>query len=57
MPKDLLSAHFKELLERAKAEQDPETCIGYTECALKVFVVMNQIDDSDNFSATSLLGS
>ena len=55
--KELLSAHFKELLERAKGEQDAETCISYTECALKVFVVMNQIDESNDFSATSLLGS
>ena len=56
MPKDLLIAHFKELLERAKAEENAETCISYTECALKVFVVMNQIDESEDFP-TSLLGS
>ncbi len=53
--KELLFEHFKELLKRSKEEKDAEACISYTECALKVCLMMNQIDNLKAGTADSMV--
>lgn len=44
--KELLQKHLEHLLERARLSLTAEDSVRLTECALKVYVVLNTADES-----------